>query len=154
MLRLTTRIHVRQLSETEYREIAAPLDRQVLAAMRAAPFVIVHAHGGAQAFVDLYSSYEADALSWEDRHGGWGLAQARAHAPSKCLVGGIDHVAVMAGGAALKSVLPAWTGRGYEDLVIADGQSADVVSWRARRSVCAIRRTASSRSEACSASER
>jgi uroporphyrinogen-III decarboxylase len=37
----------------------------------------------------------------EDRHGGWGLAQARAHAPSKCLVGGIDHVAVMAGGAAL-----------------------------------------------------
>jgi hypothetical protein len=25
--------------------------------MRAAPFVIVHAHGGAQAFVDLYSSY-------------------------------------------------------------------------------------------------
>ena len=89
------------LSEAEYREIAAPLDRQVLAAMRAAPFVIVHAHGGAQAFVDLYSSYEADALSWEDRHGGWGLAQARAHAPSKCLVGGIDHVAVMAGGAAL-----------------------------------------------------
>lgn len=106
------------LSEAEYQEIAAPLDREVLAAMRATPFVIAHAHGGAQAFLDLYARYDCDALSWEDHHGGWTVAQAREQAPTKCLVGGVDHVAVQRAGAALArqqalQAIAATAGRGF-----------------------------------------
>lgn len=88
------------LAEQDYRHIAAPHDRAVVAAMRAAPFVIAHAHGGARAFVDLYASYDCDALSWEDRHGGWDLEAARQQT-TRCLVGGVDHVAVFGAGPAL-----------------------------------------------------
>jgi uroporphyrinogen decarboxylase len=88
------------LAEDDYRRFAAPHDRAVVAAMRAAPFVIAHAHGGAQAYTGLYASYDCDALSWEDRHGGWDLDEARRQT-ARCLVGGIDHVAVQRGGPAL-----------------------------------------------------
>ncbi|MEO8411497.1 MAG: uroporphyrinogen decarboxylase family protein [Propionivibrio sp.] len=91
------------LAGDDYRRIAAPGDREVVAAMRTAPsspYIIAHAHGGASAFIDLCASYDCDALSWEDRQGDWSLGDVRERTP-KCLLGGVDHVAIRDGGAAL-----------------------------------------------------
>jgi len=122
------------LSPADYQRLAAPGDREVLAAMRAAPFVIVHAHGGAQAYVDLYACYDCDALSWEDRHGGWTLEEARRRT-AKCLVGGVDHVAVRDGGPALAhaqalDAIAATGGRGHvlsPGCTFVDGTAADTM---------------------------
>lgn len=122
------------LSESDYRAIAAGFDREVLAAMRPAPFVFAHAHGGATAFLDLYAGYDCDALSWEDRHGAWSLAEARRRTP-KCLVGGVDHVAALRGGPALAreqalEAIAATEGRGFvlaPGCTFLDGTSADTM---------------------------
>lgn len=80
------------LSAADYARIEAPFDKQILAAMKGADFVIVHAHGEKGAHFDIFKDYDCGALSWEDRQGGPSLAEARGRT-SKCLVGGIDHVA-------------------------------------------------------------
>lgn len=81
------------LDHDEYQSIASPFDRQVIAAMRPLP-VIVHSHGERGSFFDIISSYDADAVSWEDRQAGPDLARAR-ELTDKCLVGGVDHVAAV-----------------------------------------------------------
>ena len=105
------------LTKDEYLRIAAPFDRDVVAAMASAPFSIIHAHGGKDVFIDLFASYECKALSWEDRHGGLDLRGARA-ITGKCLVGGVDHIAVKDGGPALArsqalEAIAATEGRGF-----------------------------------------
>jgi uroporphyrinogen decarboxylase len=80
------------LSLSEYERIESPLDRAVLDAMKGMPFIIVHAHGEKGSYFDLFSTYPCNALSWEDRLAGPDIEKARKRT-SKCLVGGVDHVA-------------------------------------------------------------
>jgi uroporphyrinogen decarboxylase len=82
------------LGEADYTRIAAPHDRRVLAAMKALPLGVVHAHGEKGAHFGLISGYDCPALSWEDTLAGPSLEAARART-GKCLVGGVDHVAAV-----------------------------------------------------------
>ena len=80
------------LAEEDYLRLEAPFDKELLAAMKGLPFVMVHAHGEKGSYFDLFSSYDCGALSWEDRVAGPSLGEARRRT-SKCLVGGVDHIA-------------------------------------------------------------
>ncbi len=81
------------LSRDEYASIAAPFDREVIAAMRPMP-VMVHSHGEHGSYFDIISSYDSEGVSWEDRQAGPALDAARVKT-AKCLIGGVDHVAAV-----------------------------------------------------------
>ncbi|MFA6507456.1 MAG: uroporphyrinogen decarboxylase family protein [Treponemataceae bacterium] len=82
------------LTDSEYADVASPFDRQVVAEMRRSPIAFVHSHGERGSYFDIISSYDCDAVSWEDRQAGPDLVSARKKT-SKCLVGGVDHVAAV-----------------------------------------------------------
>ena len=80
------------LAEADYLKLEAPFDRELLAAMKGMPFVMVHGHGEEGSYFDLFATYDCNALSWEDRVAGPSLGEARRRT-SKCLIGGVDHIA-------------------------------------------------------------
>jgi len=80
------------LAEHDYMELEAPFGRELLAAMKGMPFVMVHEHGEKGSYFNLFSAYNCNALSWEDRVSGPSLGEARGRT-SKCLIGGVDHIA-------------------------------------------------------------
>ncbi len=73
------------LSEAEYRRFGEPFDLRVI---RAAGFVILHAHG-APVFFDLLSRYPVGAINWHDRRTAPSLAEGLRRFGGACL-GGID----------------------------------------------------------------
>jgi uroporphyrinogen decarboxylase len=109
------------LTREEYRDIAAPYDEEVLAAMRPSP-VIVHSHGEDGSYFDIISSYGCEAISWEDRQGGPSLSEARLKT-AKCLVGGVDHVSAVAASpdAVRAEALDAIARTGGKGLILAPG---------------------------------
>jgi len=80
------------LSEVDYRKLEAPFDAELLAAMKGMSCVTVHGHGEQGSYFDLFATYDCNALSWEDRQAGPSLDEA-CRRTTKCLVGGVDHVA-------------------------------------------------------------
>ncbi len=82
------------MPESQYKEMVMPSDGKVMKALRKARVLILHIHGEKDAYFDLLSEYECDAVSWEDRLAGPPVAEARRRT-GRCLVGGIDHYAAL-----------------------------------------------------------
>lgn len=74
----------------EYERFMRPYDLALLAALEGhGEFHVLHAHG-ARLYFDRLLEYPVHALSWADREGGPGLAEARRRTPL-ALMGGIAH---------------------------------------------------------------
>ena len=74
----------------QYREFGRPYDLEVLAAVRAAPFNLLHVCKG-RAMVRELADYPAAMINWDTADPtNPGLAEMAARAPGKALVGGLD----------------------------------------------------------------
>lgn len=75
-------------TRAEFREFVQPYTLQVLDAVQAGVFNIVHIHGNNILF-DEFTAYPVQALSWEHLHAPPSLAAAR-KLTGRCFIGGID----------------------------------------------------------------
>jgi uroporphyrinogen decarboxylase len=86
------------LSDQEYQEFGAAYDLAVLDAAGQSRFTLLHIHGFEIMF-DALSRYPVHALNWHDRRAAPSLTEGRV-ASGRCVVGGIDDQAIVAGSAA------------------------------------------------------
>jgi uroporphyrinogen decarboxylase len=86
------------LSDQEYQEFGAAYDLPVLEAAGAFRFTLLHIHGFVIMF-DALSRHPVHALNWHDRRTAPSLTDGQATS-GRCVVGGIDDQAIVAGSAA------------------------------------------------------
>jgi uroporphyrinogen decarboxylase len=85
------------LSETEFAEFGQPYDLRVLAAVREAPFNLLHICGP-QVYFDQALTYPVHALNWAAvGQGNPGISEARART-DKALIGGLDEAGAIVRG--------------------------------------------------------
>ena len=84
------------MSLEEYRRWVMPTDRKVLQALRSASLVMLHVHGEGDTYFRELCDYDCDAVSWEDRVAGPGVAEAKT-ITDKALIGGVNHVTARSG---------------------------------------------------------
>lgn len=78
------------LTPIEYAEFARPYELEVLRACAAGWLTTLHVHAASGLDITPFLTYPAPVLSWSDRLTGVSLAQVRAQAPERCLMGGIS----------------------------------------------------------------
>ena len=76
------------LSEEEYRRFVKTHDVEVLAAVKSAPFNILHVHGTA-AYLELFLDYPKSALNWPAHQSAYPISRVR-KLTDRCLIAGID----------------------------------------------------------------
>lgn len=82
------------LAKKEFDEFGRRYDREVLSKAKKAEIIVLHMHGKKIMFDDLLD-YNANILNWHDRRTDPTLHEAR-RKTSKCLLGGINEVALPA----------------------------------------------------------